>query len=302
MVERLETFSNLDDLQLPDLERGLSENRGGVCYRPRPFPLIDMAKMPILMKKIIRTRDVRVDEIVRRKIRMQTLGMLQKDAWKLPPQGNKKLFWKVVKDGEWKGSRCFVIGGGPSITGFDFERLRGEKIIAINKAYEYCDFADIMFSMDSRYYNGIVRGFLGSKAKRKFDAFKGYKVWLDTMNFRYNDIYYLMKAGDFGLSLSMEDGLRHGNNSGYAAVNLAFCLGANPIYLLGYDMKHKSNGQTHFHEGYPWGQNPGQARAFAQGFDEMVPVLKDKGIRVINLNPDSALKCFPRKAINEVLQ
>ena len=35
----------------------------------------------------------------------------------------------------WKGRRCFVVGGGPSLQGFDFNVLKGELVIALNAGF-----------------------------------------------------------------------------------------------------------------------------------------------------------------------
>ena len=62
-------------------------------------------------------------------------------------------------------------------------------------------------------------------------------------------MYILKKGQKFGLE-SARDTLAHGNNSGYAAINLAVHLGAARIVLLGYDMGNDGK-VSHFHEGYP---------------------------------------------------
>ena len=66
-------------------------------------------------------------------------------------------------DGSWAGRRCFIIGGGPSLKGFDFERLRGERVIAINKAFYDVPFADIVFGMDRPFLDDIMCGKFGGK-------------------------------------------------------------------------------------------------------------------------------------------
>ena len=33
---------------------------------------------------------------------------------------------RLLEDGAWAGRRCFIVGGGPSLKGFDFRRLKGE--------------------------------------------------------------------------------------------------------------------------------------------------------------------------------
>ena len=70
-------------------------------------------------------------------------------------------------------------------------------------------------------------------------------------------------------------------------MNLAVCLGANPIYLLGFDMKGKW-----WHTGYPEKHGDEVFGAFINDFENAVPELERRGVRVINLNPDSGLKCF----------
>jgi len=43
----------------------------------------------------------------------------------------------IMPTGIWKGRRCFIVGGGTSLKGFDFSQLRGELVIAVNRAMEY---------------------------------------------------------------------------------------------------------------------------------------------------------------------
>ncbi|GAH74688.1 unnamed protein product, partial [marine sediment metagenome] len=205
----------------------------------------------------------------------------------------ERLFSNTLEDDAWKGQRCFIIGGGPSLRDFDFSKLKGELVIGVNRVYEEID-CTITFSLDSRYYMWIVRGNLGVEAKRKFEDFKGYKVWLNSASFipYPKDIYLLNSIGAEAFSWSLKDGLGGGSNSGYGAVNLAVCLGANPIYLLGFDMKGDGKKQAWWHDGYPAKQPDSVYRKYMERFNRIAPELKAKGIRVINLNPESALKCF----------
>jgi hypothetical protein len=193
------------------------------------------------------------------------------------------------------------VAGGPSLKDFNYERLRGEKTIAINVAYMKVPWADALFMMDSRLYRWItVENRLGEEAKKNFCEFKGYKVFLDILNRHYPDMLYVRSCGRAGLSSSIERGLCHGNNTGVGALNLAVCLGANPIYLLGYDMKH-NNGQAHWHNYYPVVHKEPIVKTFIGDFEIIAPIVKEKNIQVINLNPDSALRCFPFGDINQVL-
>jgi len=240
------------------------------------------------MRKVVRMTDPEVDKII---------------AHPWFPLEPKRLFYKVIGDGAWAGQRCFLIGGGPSLRGFKFDRLKGEKIIAINRAFEFCMHATILFSMDSRFYDWVIRDHIpASMARRRFYQFQGYKVFLDTGNYPFENVYYLKWSGRReGFTKSMTAGLCSGINSGYAALNLAYCLRANPIYLLGFDMQYDHLG-SHFHTGYPTRDHEHRLKVFADYFNQIAPVLKEQGFKVYNLSPNSALECFEKKTADEVLQ
>jgi hypothetical protein len=209
----------------------------------------------------------------------------------------------VLHDGAWAGQTCFIIGGGPSLLGFDFERLRGKgRIIVINKGYMSVPFADVLFFMDhASFYAKIKRGTFGQEAITAWAEFPGLKVFLNLMGRKVEDAYSIKSLGQKGLSSSIECGLFHGNNSGYGAIGLAVCLGANPIYLLGYDCKFK-NGVSHWHGGYNYRQPESIFRSFKDDIDSLGKLIAAKGTtRIVNLNPDSALTSFPKSTIEKVL-
>lgn len=249
---------------------------------------------------MITTRDRIVENIVEQKKR--------EEYFRKHPEKDGQLYSNVMEDGAWKGRRCFIIGGGASLVGFDFERLRGEKVIATNRAFESCMFADILFFMDAlNFHKWISTGKLGKKAQEKLQEFKGHKVYLSISRKRRISGVYMLKAVErTGLTFSLKQGLFHGSNSGYGALNLAVCLGANPIYLLGFDMKHqrdKSGIKTHFHEGYPQRHhNEKILKTYNVQFGKVAGLLKKRGIKVINLSMDSAMICFKKKPVDEVLQ
>jgi hypothetical protein len=206
-------------------------------------------------------------------------------------------FYEVLADGAWRDEPCFIIGGGPSLIGFDFNRLRGRgHTIVINRAFEFAPFADILFFMDWRFYR-LCHDDPGRY--KLWQEFKGYKVFLNIMGRKLDDCNSVRSVGRNGRSTSIQGGLHHGNNSGVGALNLALCLKAKPIYLLGYDMRHE-NGQAHFHDGYGGVAQEKTALSFAREFVHIGRSLTDKS-GVINLNPRSMLKIFPFGNIDEVL-
>jgi hypothetical protein len=213
-------------------------------------------------------------------------------------------FYEVMPDGAWAGERCFIIGGGPSLIGFDFNRLRERgRIIAINKAYLDVPFADILFFMDgskTTFYGHVQSGRLAPGCLEKWREFAGHKVYLNLVGRRLDDVYSVKSAGRAGLSHSIRQGLYHGNNSGVGAIGLAICLGANPIYLLGIDCKFK-DGKSHYHGGYPNRMPERVFNSFIREFERLAQHLRRTQFQVINLNPDSGLRCFPFSTIEEVL-
>ena len=222
----------------------------------------------------------------------------------MPPQVRPgMMLYDVVPDGAWNGRPAFIVGGGPSLRGFDWSRLDGELSIGINRAYESYD-PTIVFSMDNRYWNDIELAKYGEKARDKFQVYDyGLKCWMDVANALYpNDIVTVGCCGPERWGESLRTGIGSGGNSGFGAVNIAFLLGANPIYLLGFDMKGMGDGrQAWFHSGHIVNQGDKVYKQFKQRFkDVALPPIQISGRKVVNLYPESALTCFPFDTIDNV--
>lgn len=227
------------------------------------------------------------------------------------PKGTKKPLFSVLKGGEWRNQPCFIIGGGPSLRGFDFNRLEGKgRIIVCNKSFLDVPFADMMIAMDHDFYRWIFSGEL-AKGKnkavakksiiRQFRQFKGLKVWIELGNNRMDGVYYIHQFRLAQITRNFKQGVYTGSNTGVGALMTAVVMGCNPIYLLGIDCKHQGR-RSHYHSGYHQLQVEKTARSFANHFGFVAKKLKRQGIRVINLNPKSGLRHFPFSTIDEVLK
>ena len=218
----------------------------------------------------------------------------------LPTEYTNRFAWDVLPDNSWHNQPCFIIGGGPSLTHFNWDLLKGKLTIGINRVYENLD-PTIIFGMDPHFVRWILMGKYGDEAKKKFMESRAFKVWLLTAIVSLPSYIHILKvwnsyaSGRHSFPFSMKEGIGHGCNSGYAALNFAACLGANPIYLLGYDMK-----GAHWHNGHPVKhgmQDENEKMAmFIENLAYAATALKAKGVQVINLNPDSALPWFPKIA------
>ena len=228
-------------------------------------------------------------------------------SYQKPAARNSHLY-TVLPNGAWTGSRCFIVAGGPSLKGFDFDRLRGERVITINRAFESCPHCTINLSMDNRFWGWLETGQLGGEAKRIWDSSDFLKVKMvlahDPIAIMPEDVYVVGQYGKAPcLSPSLVDGLSNGRSdgdgavyhTGHAALNLALCLGANPIYLLGYDMVEPAGGdatQVWFHGGYPVHNDTCPYAKFRETVVKIAELALQKA-NVVNLNPASGLKCFP---------
>lgn len=192
---------------------------------------------------------------------------------------------------------AFLIGGGPSLRGFDFELLRRRTTVAVNDAALHLPWATALFSLDQTWV---------SKREREIRAFAGEKFLAppESLVGRIDGVTYLRRCHDPGLSTDPSS-ICLGGNSGYGALNLAYLKRAKRIVLLGFDLS-TENGRN-WHVGYQWNTSPrchhfdGWARHFA----EAAVILKREGVEVVNASADSVIDCFPKiplKVLVEQLQ
>lgn len=255
------------------------------------------------ISKRLTTRDVRVGQLLRDRSR-RIRELKESTKYKLSPY---RPAHEVIRNGVWKNQKCFIVGGGPSLEGFDFNRLKGKgKIIAVNKSYLDVPFADVLYFMDGKstsFYGLVKSGKLGEGSFEKWKEFQGFKFFLNIQGRKLDDVYSIKSLGRNGLSQDLKKGIYHGNNSGLGALMLAICLRANPIYLLGIDGKFLK-GKSHYHGGYGARKHPETVyKSFVREFEKAAKMISRTNYKVINLNSNSAVKCFkfgnPEKVLND---
>lgn len=209
---------------------------------------------------------------------------------------------KFLKDAQALGSEVYIVGGGSSLTGFDFKTLINKCTIAVNKS---------VFNVPNRnYFVTVDYTFLSKIRRESFDAISTTKFFIADFGYpfmkevngvvvdsRYNmqyDIHgfdALVKAkGQEGIGYTFAD-FRTGTNSGFCALQLAVILGFKKIHLLGIDLNHQGN--THYHGGY--GEHPkifnSKLDAYFNYFKIGLEKLKQErpGIKVVSCSKDSRL-------------
>lgn len=133
---------------------------------------------------------------------------------------------------------CFVIGSGPSLTGFDFTKLPPAVRIGANKGAWIAD-CDTLVTLDRHFPR---------KCQAEIEAFQGEKIIAALPEEMFLDgVTYVKRERGDGFSES-PFALR-GYDSGFAALNLAYQRGYKRIALLGFDFKWDGR-KSHFHDGY----------------------------------------------------
>jgi len=216
----------------------------------------------------------------------------------------------ILPSGVWAGKRCFILCGGPSLEGFDFSQIQSELTIGVNKSFASFS-STICYAMDQRFYDSVT--FPNRKDSKSIElhnqwvSYRGIKVFLKHPGkWTFDPSVYVVKDIQKRLlSFDVEAGIFPGNNSGFGALMLAVALGATKIYLLGCDMKvDKERKRTHFHDGYSHQRIEKLENVlpkFAEEFVRFSDVIREHGISVVNLNMDSALDCFPKENIRNIL-
>ncbi len=227
---------------------------------------------------------------------------------------------------EWKGYCAVLIGGGSSLT---MEQVRQAQVahcaglircIAINDAYLWAPWADVLYGADASWHNahrlGTPKPMLrlsADQVRERFAAFEGQKCSIGSQigNITDERTHVLRNArvapngqGMHDVGLSLESGaLITGSNGGWQSLNLAVLAGANPILLLGYDARAGNDGRTHWSGGHQ-GSASGEAEwlAYRKSFSGGEASLKAAGVRVINCSPVTAIETFEKRPLMEALE
>ena len=207
---------------------------------------------------------------------------------------------KSKVDGMLTGKRCFLIGGGSSLKGFDFNRLDKEFTIAINHAILYYPKASANIFLD-----GIFLDKNNKEARMVLKAYKGlifcsFRTQYQKENLNAIPFY----VNNERVQKKFNKGLWGARLTGLAAISLALIMNADKIYLLGYDMN-KHAVDLHFYDtagkskynndkGYRGERVTQNILAFKK-FEEYKE-------RIVNLNLKSEIPYFKKMSFEDVIK
>ena len=193
----------------------------------------------------------------------------------------------------WQGGRAYVIGGGPSLRGFDTTLLDGKHIVAVNNAYRLFPKAEALYFMDTVWYNWHAvelmefKGLMYTTARQLKDKHR---------------VKFLNHGQRKGID-DRPDHLSKGTSSGYGGIGVAIAYGVKEVIILGFDMCRDEDGNHNYHNDH---RRPVKDTIYEDAhmlsFPALVPACKERGITIINCNLDSALECFPKEELGKWLQ
>lgn len=195
------------------------------------------------------------------------------------------------------GATFVCIASGPSLTREDCDRVQkwrdrcGGRVIVINTSFRLAPWADVLYACDLKWWE---------ETSAEVRAETSADLWTQSTEAARRFGLNLVKGrGGEGLG---RDLIHLGGNSGYQVINLAYLWGARRIVLLGYDMQ-PTGGRSHWHGDHPWkaaGVKP-PTRSWLPRFSKLAADLAAEGVEVINATRETALRCFPRADLEDVL-
>jgi hypothetical protein len=206
--------------------------------------------------------------------------------------------WKIER--EWEGQTAAILASGPSMTREQCEAVRHFKTIAVNNqgidtmsgrelVPALAPWADLLYAADAKWWQQY-----GDRAYK----FAGRKVTI--RGSQHPALWWLRQSHERTFD-ERPNYLATGGNSSYQALHIAVHLGARRVILLGVDMKNRGK-LRHWFGSHPHKlDTQANFAVWLKGFARLAPVLKKRGVDVVNCSPDSALECFRKASLESVL-
>lgn len=192
-----------------------------------------------------------------------------------------------------RGKDIFLVGGGNSLPKELLGQLPVDQVIALNSSVYYFEKCLAILFMDAEWYD------TNSKKMNSVDI--KYKFFIQRNDPKRSECIWVERMGN---KCDYENDTPHihqikGKNVGCSALHLLDKIGANNVYLLGFDCK-TINNKSHSHNHYSFNLNDNvYIRNFLPCFARLAKSLKN--INVFNCSNNTNLKEFPYRNINSIL-
>lgn len=194
------------------------------------------------------------------------------------------------------------MASGPSLRRCPFGRLRGKGfVIAVNDAWRFVPFANVWLTIDTlamgrRFPHGF-KGETYAAVPADYGQLEA-RYACDRVTEIPDGLRCLRRRDAFGLSDDPEE--LSGINSAFGALNFAYHLRPKRIVLFGID-----GNCIHY---YFYGRRRGSPRAdelfkrLPSLFASAVTQLNNRNVEVINASLQSAVTCFRKQRLHELLK
>jgi len=192
----------------------------------------------------------------------------------------------------WTGKNAYIIGGGPSLEKFNWNLLRGVNTIGCNNAFELGDaICGICVFGDKKWFKAF---------KDELSNYKGLVI-TPAPRLRNDETPWLHTMLRKPAGLGTHEHLGWNGHTGSLAINLALLLGAQNIFLLGFDMKMGPGKKPNWHEHRHQVAHESVYERFLSGFAALTEDLGTMfpGRQVFNVTDDSDLDAFPKIPLSE---
>lgn len=189
----------------------------------------------------------------------------------------------------WPGETCFIVAKGPSLIGFDFEQLRGKRVIACKEMWRAVPFAQFMIFCDYTWIpelDNMPSDFVGKVVTIAPQA----PEWC----------FRLEEQSIYGIT-DRRSRLCGSRTVSHYALNLARHLigPGGTIGLLGVDLQPGPNGETHSYGAHAL--RDGVFERQVKSLETAVEPLRERNINVFNCTPGGALELWPRRRVEDLL-
>lgn len=182
----------------------------------------------------------------------------------------------------------YIVCTGSSLKGFDFERLKGRDVIAVNYAIKSVPFAQMLVALDRPFF------------ENEYEYLKTYTGQIHSLA-AYSETPIHDELNVTLWRWRKEKGcdvypfVCHGFNSGITAINIAIHLGYKRINMLGFDC----GGRGHFYDDKKL-MNGDFYHLLEQA--KHVHDQKPKDVDIINYSDISRCNAFLRKPLNTLFK
>jgi hypothetical protein len=212
------------------------------------------------------------------------------------------------------GSRCVIIGNGPSLKNTDLSLLRNEMTFGLNRIYLM--FGELGFQTN---FHVVVNQLVVEQCADDFRKIKAplfttepSRVYLDGAR----DTGYLRSLAGPRFSTNASHGIWEGATVTYVAMQLAHYMGFTEVVLIGVDHRFAVSGPAHqVVESVGPDASHFDPNYFGKGFRWQLPDLETSeiayslarskfekdGRRIVDATVDGALAIFPKMSLEKAL-